>query len=103
MLRKPNSSYEAGRSYNLLKVKTYEDAEATVIAHLPGKGKHSGRLGALLVKLPNGIQFAVGSGFSDLERENPPPIGSIITFKYYGYHKSGIPRFASFLRVREKF
>jgi len=103
MLRKPNSPYEVGRSYNLLKVKTYEDTEATVIAHLPGKGKHSGRLGALLVKLPNGIQFAIGTGFSDLERENPPPVGSIITFKYYGYHKSGIPRFASFLRTREKF
>ena len=103
MLRKPDSSYEVGRSYNLLKVKTYEDAEATVIEHLPGSGKHAGRLGSLLVELPNGIQFAIGTGFSDRERDNPPPVGIIITFKYYGYHKSGIPRFASFLRIREKF
>lgn len=103
MLRKPNSPYEVGRSYNLLKVKTHEDAEATVIKHLPGSGKHAGRLGALLVELPNGIQFAIGTGFSDQERDNPPPVGSIITFKYYGYHKSGIPRFASFLRIREEF
>ncbi len=103
MLRKPNSPYEVGRSYNLLKVKTYEDAEASVIGHLPGAGKHAGRLGALLVELPNGIRFAIGTGFSDRERESPPPVGSIVTFKYYGFHKSGIPRFASFLRIRAKF
>jgi DNA ligase-1 len=102
MLRKPNSSYEIGRSYNLLKVKTYEDAEATVVGHRAGSGRHAGRLGALLVELPNGIRFAIGTGFSDRERDNPPPVGSIVTFKYYGYHKSGIPRFASFLRIRDK-
>jgi len=103
MLRKPVSPYTIGRSDDLLKVKTYRDAEARVIKHLPGSGKHARRLGALLVELPNEIQFAIGTGFSDQERENPPPVGSIITFKYYGFHPSGIPRFASFLRVREDF
>ena len=103
MLRKPDSAYTVGRSYDLLKVKTFKDAEATVIKHLAGSGKHAGRLGALLVELPNGIQFAIGTGFTDQERENPPPVGSMITFKYYGFHESGIPRFASFLRVREVF
>jgi len=103
MLRKPNSPYIVGRSYDLLKVKTLKDAEATVIKHLPGSGKHAGRLGALQVELPSGIQFAIGTGFTDQERENPPSVGSIITFKYYGFHESGIPRFASFLRVREAF
>ncbi len=103
MLRRPYSPYTVGRSYDLLKVKSYEDAEAAVIRHLPGSGRNAGRLGALLVELPNGIQFAIGTGFSDEERDNPPPVGSIITFKYYGFYKSGIPRFASFLRVREEF
>jgi|SaaInl8_200m_RNA_FD_contig_101_144891_length_3298_multi_4_in_0_out_0_3 DNA ligase 1 len=102
MLRRPDSPYTVGRSYDLLKVKTYEDAEATVIKHLPGLGRNKGRLGSLLVELPGGIQFAIGTGFSDKERENPPPVGSIITFKYYGIHKSGIPRFASFLRIKKK-
>ena len=102
MLRKPNSAYQVGRSYDLLKVKRFDDAEATVIRHLPGAGKHEGRLGAVLVELSNGIQFAIGTGFSDQDRENPPAIGSLITFKHYGYHPSGIPRFASFLRVRKK-
>ena len=103
MLRRPGSPYTIGRSYNLLKVKTYEDAEATVISHLPGSGRNTGRLGSLLVELPDGIQYKIGTGFSDQERDNPPPVGSIITFKYYGLFKSGIPRFASFLRVREEF
>jgi DNA ligase-1 len=103
MLRKPNSPYTVGRSDDLLKVKTHKDEEAKVIKHLAGAGKHAGRLGALLVELPNGIHFAIGTGFTDQEREHPPPVGSIITFKYYGYHESGIPRFASFVRVREAF
>ena len=103
MLRKPGSPYIVGRSHDLLKVKTYEDAEATVIKHLPGSGKHAGHLGSLLVELPNGIQFAIGTGFSDQERGNPPQIGSIVTFKYYGFYKSGIPKFASFLRIREEY
>ncbi len=102
MLRKPGSPYTVGRSHDLLKVKTYEDTEATVIKHLPGTGKHAGRLGSLLVELPNGVQFAIGTGFSDRERDNPPLVGSIVTFKYYGFYKSGIPKFASFLRIREE-
>ena len=38
MLRQPESKYEPGRSPTLLKVKPYDDAEATVIAHQPGEG-----------------------------------------------------------------
>ncbi len=102
MLRMPGSLYTIGRSYDLLKVKTYEDAEATVIRHISGSGRNAERLGSLLVELPNGIQFKIGSGFSGQERDYPPPVGSIITFKYYGFYKSGIPRFASFIRVREE-
>ena len=103
MLRRPDSLYTVGRSRDLLKVKTYEDAEATVIKHLPGSGKNVGRLGSLSVELPDGTQFAIGTGFSDKERDNPPPIGCVITFKYYGFYKSGIPKFASFLRIREEY
>ncbi len=101
MLRKPQSAYQVGRSYDLLKVKRFDDAEATVIRHLAGAGKHQGRLGAVLVELSNGIQFAIGTGFSDHDRENPPAVGSLITFRHYGFHPSGKPRFASFLRIRK--
>ena len=99
MLRKPESAYQIGRSDDMLKVKSFEDAEATVLAHLAGTGRNAKRMGSMKVRMANGIEFEIGTGFSDQERENPPPIGSIITFKYQGFHKSGIPRFASFLRI----
>ena len=101
MLHRADSLYQTGRGNALLKLKTYEDAEAVVIAHLPGKGRNLGRLGALLVEMPDGRQFKIGSGFSDRERENPPPVGALVTYKYYGLSRRGIPRFASFLRIRQ--
>ena len=101
MLHRADSLYATGRGNALLKLKTYEDAEAVVIAHLPGKGRNLGRLGALLVEMPDGKQFKIGSGFSDQERENPPPVGALVTYKYYGLSRRGIPRFASFLRIRQ--
>ena len=100
MLRKADSRHKAGRSNDLLKLKLHEDAEAVVVAHLPGKGKYKGMLGSLLVETPDGKRFKLGSGFSDQERRQPPPIGAIVTYKYYGKTRNGIPRFASFLRIR---
>ena len=100
MMRKPSSKYEVGRSFSLLKVKSMHDAEARVIEHLPGTGRHKGRLGALSVELANGTKFSVGTGFSDSERDNPPPIGSVITFRYQELSDRGVPRFPAFVRVR---
>ena len=100
MLRQPKSKYEAGRSSTLLKVKRFHDAEAIVTGHQDGLGKHKGRLGALLVKLPSGVTFSVGTGFSDRERGNPPPIGDTITFRYQELSEAGVPRFPSYVRVR---
>ncbi len=100
MLRQPGSRYESGRSATLLKVKRFLDAEARVIGHQPGTGRHKGRLGALAVVLPDGTEFAVGTGLTDRERENPPPIGSIITFRYQELSDRGVPRFPSFVRIR---
>lgn len=101
MLHRGSSLYRAGRSEDLIKLKTHDDTEARVVAHLPGKGKHAGRLGALLVEMPTGQQFRLGTGLSDAERAAPPPIGSWVTYRFRGTHGSGLPRFASFVRVRE--
>ncbi|MBK1717127.1 DNA ligase [Thiocystis violacea] len=101
MLHRDGSAYRAGRTDDLLKVKPYLDAEARVIAHRPGKGKYEGMLGALVVEEPDGPRFRIGTGFSDAERRSPPPIGSTVTFRYQGRTSAGIPRFASFERVRE--
>lgn len=100
IVREPDAFYTGGRSAQILKVKEFQDAEAVVVGHLPGQGRNLGRLGALLVELPDGLQFKIGTGFSDEEREDPPPLNEIISFKYFGYHSSGIPRFPSFLRIR---
>ena len=101
MLRKPESEYEAGRSPTLLKVKPQDDAEATVIAHIPGRGKLAGMLGSIRVRNAEGREFSIGAGFTNAQRETPPPIGTSITYRYRGLTTKGIPRFPSFLRVRK--
>jgi DNA ligase-1 len=100
MMRRPQSRYEAGRSSSLLKVKTFFDAEAIVVGHEPGAGKHLGRLGALVLELENGTRFNVGSGFSDAERESPPPLGALVTFRYQELSDAGVPRFPTYVGVR---
>lgn len=101
MLHRGASFYRAERNDDLLKVKLHDDAEARVIAYMPGKGKHAGQLGALVVEMPNGQRFKLGTGFSDAQRAQPPVLGSLVTYRFRGVNDSGIPRFASFLRVRE--
>jgi DNA ligase-1 len=103
MLHRGESFYHASRSDDLLKLKTYDDAEARVIAHLPGKGKYTGMMGALSVETPDGRRFKIGTGFTDAVRADPPPIGTWVTYKYFGLTNKNIPRFASFLRVRYDF
>jgi DNA ligase-1 len=100
MLHLGSSLYTNTRSDALLKLKKHSDAEAVVIRHLPGKGKFKGMLGSVLVETEDGKRFKIGSGFSDEERLNPPPTGAIITYKYFGLTSTGLPRFASFVRVR---
>jgi DNA ligase 1 len=101
MLHRGAAHHRALRSDDLLKVKTHDDAEAQVLAHLPGRGRHAGRLGALWVQTPEGLRFRLGSGFSDAERESPPAIGTWVTYRFRGLHGSGLPRFATFVRVRD--
>ncbi|AZG73751.1 DNA ligase [Shewanella livingstonensis] len=100
MLHFKQAQYTVGRSEYIVKLKPKYDAEAVVVGHTQGKGKYRGMLGALVVKTPAGIVFNVGSGLSDKQRENPPLIGSIITYQYLGFTQKGTPRFATFLRER---
>ena len=100
MLHHGDSIYQTGRTAALLKVKTFQDAEATVVDYTTGKGKYQGQVGALVVETEAGRRFKLGSGLSDSERANPPPLGSTVTYKFYGLTSTGLPRFASFLRIR---
>jgi DNA ligase-1 len=63
-------------------------------------------LGALLVEsvasgnaAAPGVRFKIGTGLSDAQRRNPPPVGSVVTYRYRGMTDAGVPRFASFVRV----
>ena len=100
MLHHRQAYYQQGRNPGLLKAKRYQDDEAIVLAHLPGKGKFTGMMGSLLVESRQGQQFKIGSGFSLANRQSPPAIGSWVTYKYYGLTQRGIPRFASFPHIR---
>lgn len=100
MLREPGSLYVAGRSTTLLKVKSFIDSEATVIGYTSGRGRHKGRCGALKVRWADGTEFKVGTGLSDKQRESPPNIGAVISFRYQELTKAGVPRFSSFIGLR---
>ena len=101
VVRNPRTPYQTGRSAAALKVKRFDDMEGKVVGYRPGKGKFAGKTGALQVEIEGGLTFYIGSGLKDRERERPPPLGSIVTFKHQGFTNKGIPRFTSFLRVRE--
>lgn len=102
MLHRHDALYHPGRSDALLKYKPHQDAEAQVVAHLPGKGKYQGLMGAILVRTPDGRRFRIGSGFTDAQRAAPPAPGSWVTYRYNGFTPTGLPRFARFLRVRDE-
>lgn len=101
MLRRMDAPYRAGRSDDLVKLKPYMDAEARVVAHnLSDSGKYAGLMGSITVENAEGLRFRIGTGFSDRQRRNPPPIGATITYKYHGHTNTGLPRFPSYLRLR---
>ncbi|HSD40119.1 MAG TPA: DNA ligase [Rhodocyclaceae bacterium] len=103
VLHRADASYVTGRSDALLKLKPMLDTEATVVGHVPGKGRNAGKLGALIVETPAGRRFRLGTGFSDTDRDNPPPVGARVTYRYRDLTSTGLPKFASFLRIRQDF
>jgi len=100
VLHRGSSLYQSGRNADVLKVKPQEDAEAKVVAHEVGQGKHAQRTGALWVETPQGLRFKLGTGLSDTQRKDPPAVGQWVTYRYRGLTDKGVPRFASFVRIR---
>jgi DNA ligase-1 len=99
MLRQPGSTHERKRSGTLLKVKTFHDAEATVIGYESGTGRNASTIGAVVAKLPDGTEFRISSGLTDQLRVKPPAVGTVITFRFQEFMDSGAPRFPSYLRA----
>lgn len=102
MLHHRDARYRAGRSDRLLKLKPFDDAEARVVGHTPGRGKYAGMTGALVVERPDGLRFRIGSGLTDALRAQPPAVGTWVTYRFNGFTGSGLPRFPRFLRVRHE-
>ena len=92
MIREPQAPYAHARSSALLKWKKTFEAEGVVVGTTPGKGKHLGRIGALCVR---GVdwQCQVGSGLTDLDREDDWPLGTKVVIAYQEKSNSGTPRF----------
>lgn len=99
VVRQAHSAYRVGRSAQDLKVKKFSDDECVVTGYSPGKGKYTGMVGALLCQW-QGKNIMLGTGLSNQQRQIPPKIGAQVTFKYTGLTKNGLPKFASFMRVR---
>ena len=101
MLHRSDALWQAGRTDALFKFTPEHDEEGLVVGHQPGKGRLLGMTGALLVQMTSGQRFALGAGLSDALRRDPPPVGAWVTYRYRERTPSGLPRFASFVRVRE--
>ena len=101
MLHRADAAYSTGRSDVLLKMKRWLDAEAMVVGYMAGKGKFKGMLGALKMRTAEGVEFSLGTGLSVALRKNPPPVGTLVTYRYRDLSSNGRPRFASFYRVRD--
>lgn len=101
MLHLATAPVVTGRSDVLMKLKPHLDAEAVVVATRPGAGKYRGQVGAIEVESADGRRFLVGSGLSDALRREPPPLGSVITYRYRELTSNGVPRFATYLRRHE--
>ena len=86
-----DATYQCRRTKDLLKVKTFKDADVLVLDVVEGTGKNEGSLGAVLVQfLYDGkpMTCEVGSGWYDSERSfywrNPDKlIGKIIEIRFF--------------------
>ncbi|KAJ3020993.1 hypothetical protein HKX48_009397 [Thoreauomyces humboldtii] len=95
MIRAPGSLYEEGRTSTLLKVKRLSSDEGMVMSYTEGQGRNEERVGAIVCLMRNGMAVRLGSGLTDTAREEPPTVGTIVTYRHMGVTRKGIPRFAT--------
>lgn len=57
-------------------------------------------MGHLEVKTPDGRLFSIGSGFTDAQRDKPPKVGIVITYKFQELSNKLNPRFPIFIGER---
>jgi DNA ligase-1 len=95
ILRK-NETYECKRSWTLMKVKDFSDAEAYIVGYEEGKGKREGTLGKFLMQDEDGNKFGCppGKGYTykdmkDILDNIGDYMGQTATFTYFERTKAG--------------
>lgn len=105
MLKNAEAPYRFKRSADLLKLKDFDTVDLRIVECFEGKGKHKGRLGGFVVKDEHGIQTRVGSGFTDVQRQqlwlqDDALIGRVVEVQYQNKTPDGVLRFPVFVRFR---
>jgi DNA ligase 1 len=104
MVKTVTSPYQFSRSYDVMKVKSFFDADLVVEGLDEGTGRHKGRLGAVVVNYL-GTKVNVGSGFTDELRElvwnnKDEFIGRMVEVRYQEVTQDGSLRFPTFVCFR---
>ena len=106
ILRK-NEGYECKRSWTLMKVKDFSDAEALIVGYEEGKGKREGTLGKFLMQDEDGNKFGCppGKGYNyqdmrDMLKDIHKYMGQTATFTYFERTKAGSYRHPLFKAIR---
>jgi DNA ligase-1 len=104
MVKTIDAPYQFGRSYDVMKVKTFFDADLIIERLEEGSGRHNGRLGAVVVDYL-GTKVKVGSGFTDELREavwsdQDKFVGRMIEVRYQEVTHDGSLRFPTFVCFR---
>lgn len=102
IIKDQNSFYEFREgSPSWLKMKKEHTLDLPVIGYKPGKGKYTGKVGALTCQLPNGKTVDV-PGFSDADRDLfTMDLPEMIEVKHNGVTSGGKLRHPRFVCVRE--
>jgi DNA ligase-1 len=106
MLRNAHSNYVNKRSYDLQKVKEFDDGEFEIVGAEEGNGKLQGHVGAFVCRDAEGRQFkAKMSGdtakLAEYFRNPQSYLGKRLTVQFQGLTIYGIPRFPVGIRIRD--
>lgn len=107
MLRNGDGKYVGKRSYDLQKVKEFEDAEFDVVGIEEGRGKLIGHVGSFVCVTADGKEFLakMSGSLDNLKRlfdDESLWRGKKLTVQYQGLTgANGVPRFPVGLRLRE--
>ena len=101
-----DSKYECKRSRNLIKLKDFQDTEATIIDWVEGKGKRIGTIGKFMARDSEGIEFGmpVMDNFKKLQdnfEDMKTWVGKTATFTYFERTKAKSYRHPLFKALRD--